>query len=93
MGRGVNVVRRSAEEKFHGRLDYNLSLAAVRSRVAGFIFVLSAKVVLTPLHMLQTELIFFGHSKGYLLTAEHSSLTFRVEWMEEGVAPPSSFLP
>ena len=33
MGRGVNVVRRSAAEKFHGRLDYNLSLAAVRSRV------------------------------------------------------------
>ena len=39
MGRGVNVVRRSAAEKFHGRLDYNLwPQFAVGS---GLIFLLS----------------------------------------------------
>ena len=96
---GPLCVRRSAAaaaEKFHGRLDYNLSLAAVRSRVAG-VHLRQRKTVLTPLHMLeiQTECSMFSDTPTPrdILTAEHSGLTFRVEWMEEGVAPPPSFLP
>ena len=55
MGRGVNVVRRSAAEKFHGRLDYNLSLAAVRSRVGAHLPLVERKVVLNTTESIHVD--------------------------------------